>query len=208
MRSASKLVVAVAVMALCLTPGPAAALINPNFTPVDLVTEANAILKLSLGPIELDGGAKLRSGQVPLPITKVTALQGDDDAPDNLRILLDGSVVEVREGLVSALTGPEADRALLFYGDFGAAQSTPGAVREKPAAMLHIGTHWFALYRDADGALVTGKDEFRLKTVWAGSDLMLEKALEYIIDDARAEVPVVSGVTWNGETLLPAAEGK
>ena len=193
---------------VCMTAAPATALINPNFTPVDLVNDAEVILKVSLGKVALEDGKTLPARTIALPVTKVTVLQGQKDAPAKLQLLLDGGIREINADLVNALTGPEADRAMIFYGDFSAAKETEDPDKEQPVAMIHIGTYWFALVRGSGDTLVTEKDDLRLKEVWAGSDVMLERVIRYVLDDLRADVPVTAEVTWNGETILGAAGGK
>ncbi len=196
-----------AMAAVLMAAAPVAALINPRFTPVDLVTDAQVILKVSLGKAPLDGG-RLPEKVFPLTVTDVTVLQGEADAPERPELLIDATIARVYDDLAAALTGPEADRAMIFYGDLSAAKETEDTGEAQPVAMLHVGTYWFALVPGRGNALVTAPDELRLKEVWAGSNLMLERVIRYAIDDIRADVPVASGVMWDGEVVLEAPGGK
>ena len=93
---------------LILYASPAPALINPNYTPVDLVNQTTAIVRL-----ELKAGA---DGQI--KIEGLKALTGK--APPNLVLEVDRTNPTAVKLLRETL-GDAAKPALLFLGDFSAA---------------------------------------------------------------------------------------
>lgn len=155
---------------------PAWALINPNFTPADLVRGSTVILELRLGG---DGQAR-----------DLKAVKGD--APKELRFTLGDGVSEI-------LAGDEAQPALLFLANLAAAGEVTEAT--PPVGAIHTRDGWLGVYAGKDGGYTLAPDKRDLKTVWAGSTAMLARALRYVLDDpGRAAFPVTVGVALRGET--------
>lgn len=182
----------------CTLMLPAArGLINPNYTPVDLVRQSVTILRLQIGPPDAEGD---------VAVAAVKPLKGQ--APANLGLQADLRDTFFVQDFQAALGGRNKAPALLFSGDFSAAVAEDAAAgMEVPVGMLHVGRSWFALSRSAGRKLRIGPDPFELMTVWAGSDLMLEKAAEYIMADPRADVPTRVGVTWGADLKVADIAG-
>lgn len=197
---------AIALAGLCLPAPPARALINLNYTPVDLVRQSELILRLRLGEPAADGK---------LAVTVVQALQGK--APAKLVLVADKSLRSAARDEQKDLPFQKGRQvaALLFGGDFSsaAAGSDAEATAGKPVGMLHVDilpydTRWFALFAQPDGSLRVGTDPLDLKQVWAGGHEMLRRAVAYIQADPRADVPVVAGIEWGGEAHLGKLAGR
>jgi len=173
-------------IALC-APGALFALINPRFTPVDLVRQSKAIARLELktgpGNALTARAAETLRGEVPAN----PAFAVDPDDKPALR--------ELRE----AFGGADTAVALLFTGDFSAAEGGAdlAARRNRPGGALIVGTAWFGLFPEADGGWRIAKDPLDLRAVWAGSAEMLERAVRYILADSRAEAPARAGAEWS-----------
>jgi hypothetical protein len=173
--------------AAALLPRPARAMINPNYTPVDLARRASAIVSLELSAPATGRVAaavcKTLKGSPPPAAPALAVKPGDGAAGDALDALL-------RRGRPA--------QALMFLGDFSAATRTegrPAAVPARDGAML-VETTWFELLADSAGSRLLASDTLDLKAVWAGSAAMLSRAVEYAIADQWAEMPVRAGTTW------------
>jgi hypothetical protein len=159
-----------------LLAAPVWALINPNFTPADLVKGSAVIVELQLGA---DGQCR-----------DLKALKGD--TPKELRLTLG-------EGVGEILTGNGLQPALLFLADLAAAGETTEVTPSVGA--IHTRGGWLGLYADKDGRYTLAPDKRDLKAVWAGSTAMLGRAVRYVINDpVRATFPVNIGAAWRGET--------
>jgi len=172
------------------------ALINPNYTPVDLVNHSETILRTELSFGE-DGTLVVGSRKV---------LQGQD--PSQFVLQLDRTSPTVARHLATAV-GSSKRPALVFLGDFSAVgddSASPGA-GDAPVGLLHVDVTWFALKLDAQ-KLVLADDKLDMKTVWAGSNTMLEKIIDYVQNDYRAELPVKVGVSWASDQKLADVAGK
>jgi len=75
-------------------------------------------------------------------------------------------------------------------------------------AFLHLGGAWLVLVEDDKG--VWGFDEVSQPMVatWNGGTDMLGRAVEHILKDATADVPVRTGVRWAGHAKLGSVRGK
>lgn len=181
-----------AVAVVMIGGATAEALINVRFTPVDLVKGAKEIWQLEVGPAK-DGKASAKF---------VKALKGK--APEQQTLTLDVSETEdaVLDNFPKAST-----TGLLFRGDFSGASSSGSIEWEKPAAVVQMGIHWFALGKKEDRWMVAA-DPIDLSAVWGGSAAMLVECVKYIQADSRAEVPVTGGTKFTGEEKLGNIPGK
>jgi len=115
---------------LVLTGGVAQALINPNFTPVQLVEKADLILVLNIRP-PAEGSSRC-SAEV------VRCIKGR--TPANRQVFDLNSAANREHGLAirRMLAEAGAQPALLFVGK---------GDRDEPLALLHVGGKWVALNR-------------------------------------------------------------
>lgn len=187
-----------ALAALGLAATPARGLINPNYTPVDLVHHSKTILCLEIGPPDNRGA---------LPVKVVAAPQGG--TPDKLALAIGAADEAVGQDLRKAIGTGKAAPALLFAGDFSAAgdpdAAPPGT---RPVGALHVGLRWFGLTAAGDGAFGVVADPFNLQSVWEGSNRMLGRCLAYIQADRRADVPTAVGTAWVRAVKVAALKDK
>jgi hypothetical protein len=178
-----------------LLGSPAGALINPNYTPIELVNHAKTVVRLEVAA----------DGKGVLIVSGVRALKGD--APAKLALVVDRASPKAARDLADALGG-SAKPAVLFLGDFSAAREAAAAGGDgKPLGAMQIGLTWFAL-KAAGDQLELSEDKLDIKTVWAGSAAMLERVIDYVGNDSRAEVPVKVGVQWGGDEKLGEVKGR
>ncbi|MBM4144637.1 MAG: hypothetical protein FJ225_13770, partial [Lentisphaerae bacterium] len=130
-----KFVVRVALPALTIAlcaPGALFALINPRFTPVDLVRQSKVIARLDL-ELAPDGA---------LTATALEALHGA--APPAPALAVGTNDAATARNLREAFGGADTAVALLFTGDFSAAEGGAdlAARRNRPGGALIVGTAW------------------------------------------------------------------
>ncbi|HUU10522.1 MAG TPA: VCBS repeat-containing protein [Phycisphaerae bacterium] len=187
-----------ALAALALAATPARGLINPNYTPVDLVHHSKTILHVEIGPPDAQGA---------LPVKVVAALQGA--APGKLALAIGAADEAVSHDLRKAIGADRAGPALLFAGDFSAAgdpNAAPSGTR--PVGALHVGLRWFGLTASGKGAFGVVADPFNLQSVWEGSNRMLGRCLAYIQADRRADVPTAVDAAWDRAVKVAAVKDK
>jgi hypothetical protein len=161
---------------------------------VQMVRRASAIISLDVGPLDTRNDLRVRV---------VKAIRGKL-AAESVTIDLSKSsanrLSEVREVL-----GDGHRRALLFI-ERPRANGVAGA----PAA-LKIGNRWFMLTGAGPGQWTMNEEdegESRLQAVWAGSTEMLERAVEYILNDPNATVPAAAVVRWATRKQVATVEGR
>ncbi len=179
--------------AFLLVTGTARALINANFTPVNLVEQADFILLLKLKPADKDGK---------VIATVVRCLKGEKKAPKG-PLTIDLSITakkahaeQVKKMIASLGDGP----VLLFVGT---------GERGDPVSMIHFGGKWVTL-DSTDKPAIWDMFEIdnSLEGTWAGGTDMLLRAVKMLLKSPDAGVPVVSGVKWDEHSKWPAFKGK
>jgi hypothetical protein len=172
-----------------VVPNVCQGLINPRFTPADLVRVSQTILTVKVTP-GADGRCVVGVGET---------LKGEVPKGLGLRVGEDAA-----EAFAEAIRNGAAG-VLFLAGDLSAAGDV--TTEEKPAGALNLGGGWWGIYAGKDGVHAVKNDQQDLKTVWAGATDMLEAAVRYAVADAgRASFPVAVGVKWRGETLAAKAE--
>ncbi len=170
---------------------PALAVINPRFTPADLVRSSARILVLRVSAPKDNGLAaevvETLKG-APLPQKKLGLALSDDS--------------EVTADDVAQLVAPQrtATGILLL--------ARPGKkAHDARAGAIQIGTQWFAGVRQ-QGKWYLDKDERDLFSVWAGSARMLAEATRYVLAEPSASFPVRSEITWGSDLHLGKLSGR
>ncbi len=175
-----------AALASCLT-----GVINPRFTPADLVRTSARILLLKVSAPKEKG----------LTAEVVETLKGAPPAQKALRLEL-GEDAEVDEDdLAGAFGGKGAAVALLVLSP--ANEKANGA----PEGAIQIGTQWFAVAQD-NGKWRLDKDKQDLFAVWAGSARQLAEATRYVLAEPAATFPVRSEIAWGGDAHLGKLAGR
>jgi len=157
---------------------PAAAKINPNFTPNDLIESSDQILVLRLKPADAKGLVHSVVGRT---------LKGD---PPKKPPVIDLTITAHKEHAkaVAKMIPRLNASALLFMG-----KDEHG----EEAAFLHAGGRWMRLdpgekagYWDMD------QISAHMEGTWAGGTDMLLKIVELLLKHPEVAVPVDSGCTW------------
>jgi hypothetical protein len=179
-------------MMLALCAGPAPGLINPKFTPSDLVRSSSQVLLLSI--------SAPKDNVVAAEVVEV--LRGSAPAEKRMGLHVDPKG-ELPEGdVTAALNGGATAPAVLVLAS--AENLDPG---KDPVGALQIGTQWFAVFKK-DDRLVLDRDGREMGSVWAGSARMLAAATRYVEKDPTAAFPVKCDIGWGGDLNLGKLRGR
>ena len=83
-----------------------------------------------------------------------------------------------------------------------------GGDQPERSAAIQIGRFWYAVEEGAGGKLALSEDQRDLKAVWAGTSVMLGRAVGYILADPDPYVPVRIAAGWGAETHAATLAGK
>jgi hypothetical protein len=161
-------------------------LINPNYTPVQLVRDAELILVLELMP-------PAEGERIETRIKR--CLKGNAPARPPLVDLSDareaGQARRARELIASLGKGP----AVLIGGK---------GERGEAIHFLHLQGRWLALRKsDENTWSFTHIEDTRMPAVWAGGTDMLVRIMDLILSQGRTRVPVVAGSSWSDDQQNP-----
>ncbi len=173
-------------LAVALLPATALAIINPQFTPRDLIRASDRVLLVEIAaPAEGVLVAELQE-----------ALRGEaGEKTIRLRVPERFDTGELDRGFRGR---DKATAILLLSGD---APDRHALGMDEPDGMLLIGTEWFAVHRE-DGELMIRTDEQQMFSVWGGDARLLAEAARYVLADPRSSFPVRSDLTWFDEVKL------
>jgi hypothetical protein len=163
------------------------ALINPNFTPVDLVKQSSLILEVQFG--------SAKDGQATAAVKRV--LKGKSD-PKTIALTLSTSLfpdhVRTVERLVAS---PEGSAGVFFVGAFAEGGTGAEPAAETQRAYLNIAGAWVSFSKGKGGDWEMTQIAADMNTTWNGGADMLLRATEYILADPDADMPVKEGVRWS-----------
>lgn len=168
------------------------ALINPNFTPIDLVNSAETIMLLKLSPADT-------KGHVTCEVKRV--LKGNAKVGDKLILDLTTSPQEEYVKSIKKVLQTIGDEpVLLFVGMDEAGQ---------PASFLNLRAQWFKVDKKDDNRQyeLMEVDE-KMSGTWAGSSDMLLRIVDYILTDPNPNVPVRVGSSWGDKIKVGSISGK
>jgi len=179
-----------AAMTIALLASPTLALINPDYTVVDLVDDSSVVLVLRASAPE--------DGRMTAEVLE--ALVGKAPGFKTLSF----SLPDVKDPIAVKLRGA-------FGGgkDATAVLCVQKGTEDAPVGALEIGTAWFGLTEAGEkGAWKVGSDPKELETVWGGSARRLIPAVRYVLIDPAAGFPVASAMSWGDELSLGKLPGK
>jgi len=142
-----------------------------------------------------------KDGKVKATVKK--ALKGKSPA-ESLVIELPGGDFAA-QGKAAKDVLDSAKEGLLFIGRYEAAG---GGDTDKAKGMLHVRGTWMLLSGGDKGAWDLDKIDNDLNQTWAGSTDMLRRAIEYIISDSEADIPVASEDKWGKAVNFGKIAGK
>lgn len=173
--------VAMAVAALLLAP-LTHAMINPRFTPIQLVKQSGVILWVDIKPSE-------SKDQYTATIRET--LKGKADQKTSSLDIAEAGEEETATNLREQLAAGKP--ALFFVGEFEDTKEL-GSGNKSRRAFLHLGGAWTVFEGGEDGVWrLKNLDDRMLMTVWHGGTEMLRRAIDYIQTDDDPVVPVAEG---------------
>lgn len=172
----------------CVT---ASGVINPNYTPSDLIRQAARVYFLEIS-VPKDHVLK---GEV-----KET-LAGNPPAEKTILLDLSGALELTEEGVIGAF-GPKKTAPAILLLKAVEKDNDP----EAPVGALQINTLWFAVY-DRNGKQTLDRDKQTLFAVWGGSAPMLAAAARRLPVDPGLSFPVRSDIAWGSELVLGKITG-
>ncbi len=156
-------------------------LINPEFTPIDLVEDSQLILKVEFGPIKANRCACTVS-QVLKGKTKAKALTLD----------LGKAINENQAGRIAALVAASGkEPGVCFFGQ--AVKANAGGRR----GFLHVAGTWIDLGGGQGDLWQVGKINKYMEGCWAGGTDMLLRAVSYVMTDRDADFPCEARASWS-----------
>ncbi|MGD0900604.1 MAG: VCBS repeat-containing protein, partial [Thermoguttaceae bacterium] len=162
-------------------------LINPKFTPADLVKASEQIISLEVtGPVG-DSTVKARV---------VASLKGAAPAAKDFTLDISDTPDSVLNELKDAV-GQTRAAAILFVGNYSAASTAAagaGAGRKHYGALM-VNRRWFAVYQNGT-TFALDKDEFDLLAVWAGTARRMVDAVKYAVENPNAAFPITVESQW------------
>lgn len=181
-------------LAAALTLGgvPAAtALINPQFTPIHLTTEAAFIAVLS--------PAMRGDPQATVTFPVAETLKGE--AIKEVRFDLSGTDPDQRKAVQETLAKARQDQGLILF--FSGKSERGDAV-----AYLNLDGRWIELDVAGDGRWNVARVASDMLATWNGGPDMLLRCLRYILANPdTADVPSVEGMGWRSMVKVGRATG-
>jgi hypothetical protein len=163
-------------------------LINPDFTPIHLTEQSQAILLVQLAEKEVGDQAAMKLERV----VKGTA-------PAKLSLLLTGAPAEHAKAAREHLARAAGKPMLLFCGQ-------PG---KKHVGYLHVQGQWLRLAGGEGGTWQLQLVDGDMVGVWNGGTDMLLRCVEYVLaEGAKADVPVAAGTAWRAVRQIASVGGK
>ncbi|MHC4914326.1 MAG: FG-GAP repeat domain-containing protein [Planctomycetota bacterium] len=184
---------------VCLSAVTALALINPNFTPNDLVEQSETILAVKLHKPN-------DKQQVKMEVVRV--LKGKKPEGDLLMDLSAASQKAWAEHVGKLAAARGDDPVPLFIGKYRE-QDEGEEVEALEAGLLQIDRDWVVMDRGKDkGVWNMSHVDTKKQGTWDGGSDMLILAVAYLKDNPDDRVPVEIGCDWL-ETKKPGkVEGK
>ena len=176
-----------AAVAALLCAAEAGAMINPNFTPIDLVKQAELILS-----VDLKQGASKNQYSATVRET----LKGKTELKTLRLDLSKAKNKENADALRELAAG--AKPALFFVGEFAEERSAQGGEAPQRRGFLHVSGRWAEFSGGQAGLWSLKGIDDKSQGVWAGGTDMLRRCVDYILQDDDPEVPVKDGVAWSG----------
>ncbi len=189
--------------ASCLVSGWGYALINPNFTPVELVNQSKLVARVTFERVDEKKGTVL--------VKSVEALKGKFPA-NGIELNLFASPYKENAKMMMGRMKQKEMVSLLFIGEFsegGEEGGGEGGAARAKGFLCVGGDKWLLLYRGKGKNVweMDKVDEHMLGT-WNGGGDMLLRCVKYILSDEDAEVPVNCGVEWEDYVKVGKVTGK
>lgn len=173
-------------LVVCAGVPRAHALINPRFTPIDLVKQSSLVVSVDV---------KQGASKEQYTLTVLETFKGKTDKkafPLDLSKARNEDAAEGFRNLAAA-----GKPALLFVGKF----EGEGGGMAQSLGLLHVSGKWAACVSGQDGTWLFDTVDRQYQAVWAGGTDMLRRAVEYILQGDDPVLPVSDGVSWSPDPV-------
>jgi hypothetical protein len=179
---------------------PAWGLIDPKFTPCDLVGQSVQILELKLAPAVAD---KMQA-------TVTRTLKGKDGVKTITLDLSNPFSKEHADAFAKALAKHNQNDPALFLVGSGPGEDGREASGDAPdTAFMHMDGIWVVFIAQKDGSWRLAQyDNPKMRGTWQGGTDMLSRVVKYVLEDPQAELPCFDGVAWDDPCKFGKLEGK
>ncbi len=183
---------------------PAQALINPNFTPIHLVNQADTILEVQLSPAK----------DSVITATVKAVIKGKFEAK-TFALSLKDTAFPAQAEVVERLAGaPGAGPALFFSGKIKEKDAQPTGdggggndAGDIEKGYLHIDGQWVSFEKDK-GVWCMNEISSKMLGTWNGGTDMLRKVVDYTLSDPQPVIPCTEGVSWGKPSKFATLGGK
>jgi hypothetical protein len=182
MNSKRRLNTILVAAALALATCTATAYINPGFTPVNLVDQADCILLIK---------PKLNAKGDQIEIEVLNTLKGKDVVPKGpISVSLAASALQEHAAALQKRVKALGDEPALLIIGKGEAQ--------QEISYLHLMGKWYAMAKGegAAGAFDFDKIDEQMEGTWAGGTDMFVKIIDLLLKRPETPVPVEVGSEW------------
>jgi len=181
---------------LVLALGPAAyPLINPKFTPIDLVQQSELMLKIEFGPI--------KNNHCVCTVKKV--LQGKMERK-TIALDLSKAMNETEaKRMARHIAASGKEPGVLFVGRY---VESDAEHEGESKGFLHVRGRWIDLRGGKGDLWELDKIDKDMERCWAGGTDMLLRAVDYILSDDGADVPCKVRASWSSISKVGTVRGK
>ncbi len=169
------------------------ALINPNFTPINLIEESQVVQIVSFNS----------TGKNTVECTVTQLIKGEDKSKsfkiDSTKAV-NASTTKAINDLIASSKG---EPGVFFSGKFVVNEGDEPTFK----AFLHVSGKWIVLTKNDKGVWEAQSIDTGMEATWAGGTDMLIKAIDYIMNDDDPSVPVNEGVEWEDNVQIDTVEG-
>jgi len=184
----------------CILAQPARALINPNFTPIHLVSQSDQILEVTF--------AGATEGATTVTATVKTSIKGKD-APRNITLNLSTSAFPEHTAAVAKAIHERGSLTALFFSGKMTAGDTDNASGEGgEKGLLHMGTTWISFGKGKTGSWDLDRVDEKMLATWNGDTAMLRAAVMYILSDPSPDLPCAERVNWGTSARIAQIPGR
>lgn len=192
MRNGWQTIVLIGAMVVWAATGYA--LINPNFTPNDLIAQSDQIVVLKLALADTADAVRMEP---------IETLKGSKAAGDMLLILPAGD--EWSRKIRAAVKSRDGDPVPLFVGKISGNRT---GTADKELGFLQIDRDWVAIHKEEGNRWLMSHVDTMKQGTWDGGSDMLIAAVKYLVGNADDLVPVAVGCRWSSIVALdPGVEG-
>lgn len=187
--------------ALSVVAVTARGMINPNFTPLNLLSESVLVAEVSVA-----GG----TSNAVFTAKVTTALKGNKETQDLVLDCSKAVSADMAQFAAALIRKSSAAPTVFFVGKFAAdpqeGEDDRGGGRAATKGLLHIGGKWVE-FAGSGTRWRLAQISAHMEGTWAGGTDMLLRAIRYAQSDEAADFPVKAGAEWKAPVKIGTVAG-